>query len=152
DSGNLPGLRGLERVDEILQDWPHLVEVLQLQLEVVETERERVEVLLKLAALQEAQFLKADIAAQHLEKALDIAPAEERAYVALERCYRRLKQWHDLINTYERHIQEAADRSTKLELYGHIAQVYRDEIGDIDRAIDALQNIVDADDTNVAAL
>lgn len=152
DSGNLPGLRGLERVDEILQDWPHLVEVLQLQLEVVETERERVEVLLKLAALQEEQFLKADIAAQHLEKALDIAPAEERAYVALERCYRRLKQWHDLINTYERHIQEAADRSTKLELYGHIAQVYRDEIGDIDRAIDALQNIVDADDTNVAAL
>src|SRR5690606_13828101 len=51
DSGNLPALRGLERVDEILQDWPHLVEVLQLQLDVVETERERVEVLLKLAAL-----------------------------------------------------------------------------------------------------
>jgi tetratricopeptide (TPR) repeat protein len=152
DSGSLPALRGLERVDQVLQDWPHLVEVLQLQLEVVETERERVEVLLKLAALQEEQFLKADLAAQHLEKALDIAPAEERAYVALERCYRRLKQWHDLISTYERHIQEAADRNTKLELYGHIAQVFRDEIGDIDRAIDALQNIVDADDTNVAAL
>src|SRR5690606_35509819 len=89
DSGNLPALRGLERVDEILHDWPHLVEVLQLQLEVVETERERVEVLLKLAALQEEQFLKVDVAAQYLEKALDIAPAEERAYVALERCYRR---------------------------------------------------------------
>lgn len=152
DSGNLPGLRGLERVDEMLQDWPDLVEVLQLQLEVVETERERVEVLLKLAALQEEQFLKADVAAQHLEKALEIAPGEERAYVALERCYRRLKQWFDLINTYERHIQETAERETKLELFGHIAQVYRDEIGDFDRAIDALQNVVDVDDTNVAAL
>lgn len=152
DSGNLPGLRGLERVDEMLQDWPDLVEVLQLQLEVVETERERVEVLLKLATLQEEQFLKVDVAAQHLEKALEIAPAEERAYVALERCYRRLKQWLDLINAYERHIQEAADRDTKLELFGQIARVYRDEIGDIDRAIDALQNVVDVDDSNVAAL
>src|SRR5690606_24885080 len=104
DGGSLLALRGLERVDETLQDWPDLVEVLEQQLDVVETERDRVEVLLKLAAIQEEQFLKADIAAQRLEQALEISPAEERAYVALERCYRRLKQWLDLISTYERHI------------------------------------------------
>ncbi len=152
DGGNLPALRGLERVDEALQDWTHLVEVLELQLDVVETERDRVELLLKLASIQEEQFLKADVAAARLEQALEIAPSEGRAYVALERCYRRLKQWHDLIGTYERHIDEAADRDTKIELFGHIAQAYRDEVGDVDRAIDAFRNIVDADDTNVEAL
>jgi tetratricopeptide (TPR) repeat protein len=152
DGSNVAALRGLERVYQTLQDWPDLLQILERQLDVVETERERVEVLLKIAAIQEEHFLKFDIAAQRLEQALEIFPAEERAYVALERCYRRLKQWLDLINTYERHISEAATTPTKIELYGSIAQVYAEEVGDVDRAIDAYRNIVDLDDTNVAAL
>ena len=59
----------------------------------VATERERVEVLLRLAGIQEEHFLKFDIAATRLEQALEISPGEERAYIALERCYRRIKQW-----------------------------------------------------------
>ena len=150
DGGNLFALRGLERVYEVLNDWPDLVEVLERQLDVVETERERVEVLLKLAKIQEEQFLKPDVAAQRLEQVLEIVPTEERAYVALERCYRRLKQWLDLINTYERHISEAR---------GHADQgraLRRDRPGLRRRgrrrrpAIDAYQNIVDLDDTNIA--
>jgi tetratricopeptide (TPR) repeat protein len=152
EGGNLTALRGLERVSEKLFDWPELVGILERELDVVETERERVEVLLKLAGIQEEHFLKFDIAAQRLEQALEIFPAEERAYVALERCYRRLKQWLDLINTYERHISETAGTATKVELYGYIAQVYAEEVGDVDRAIDAYRNIVDLDDTNVPAL
>ena len=152
DSGNLTALRGLERVSEKLSDWPELVRILERELDVVETERERVEVLLKLAQNLEEHFLKFDQAAQRLEQALEISPAEERAYVALARCYRRLKQWLDLINAYERHIAEAASAATKIEVYAQIAQVYSDEVGDVDRAIDAYRNIVDLDETNVPAL
>jgi len=152
DGGNVLALRGLERIYQTLQNWSDLIGVLERQLDVVETERERVEVLLKLAALQEEHFLKFDIAAQRLEQALEISPGEERAYIALERCYRRLKQWLDLINTYERHISEAAGSTTKVELYGLIAAVQAEEVGDVDRAIDAYRNIVDIDDTNVPAL
>jgi tetratricopeptide (TPR) repeat protein len=152
EGSNLQALRGLERVDEVTQNWADLVQVLERQLDIVETERERVEVLLKLATVLEEQFLKADQAAQRLEAVLEIDPTEERAYVALERCYRRLKQWLDLINTYERHINEVSSTGTKIELYGFIAQVYSEEVGDTDRAIDAYQNIVDIDDTNIEAL
>lgn len=152
DGANLSALRGLERIYESLSDWPDLVEVLERQLDVVETERERVDVLLKLAQIQEEQFLKFDVSAQRLEQALEIFPAEERAYVALERCYRRLKQWLDLISTYERHIAEAAEGDTKIELYGFIAEIYSDEVGDVDKAIDAYQNIVDLDEANIPAL
>ncbi|MCA9595363.1 MAG: tetratricopeptide repeat protein [Myxococcales bacterium] len=152
DGSNIFALRGLERIYEALQDWPDLVEILERQLDVVETERERVDVLLKLANIQEEQFLKADVAAQRLEQALEIDPGSEAAYVALERCYRRLKQWLDLINTYERHISEAADTPTKIEIYGYVAQVYSDEVGDTDRSIDAYQNIVDLDENNIPAL
>lgn len=152
EGASIFALRGLERIYEALQNWVELVDVLERQLDAVDTERERVEVLLKLALIQEEQFLKADIAAQRLEQALEIDAASGRAYVALERCYRRLKQWLDLINTYERHISEAASHEEKIELYGQIAQVYGEEVGDVDRAIDAYQNIVDLDEANIPAL
>ena len=145
-------MRGLERVYEMLEQWPDLVKVLEMQLDVVTTERERIDVLMQLATLQEEHFLKPDIAAQRLEQVVEIDPNHEEAYVALERCYRKLRQWLELINTYERHITATLDRKTKVELYGSIAQVYAEEVEDLDRAIDAYRNIVDLDDTNIPAL
>ncbi|MBN9159751.1 MAG: hypothetical protein BGO98_42650 [Myxococcales bacterium 68-20] len=149
---NLQGLRGLARVYEVLNQWADLVRVLEAQLEVVTTERERIDILMQLASIHEEQFLKADIAAARLEQVLEIDPNHEDAYFALERCYRKLRQWTELINVYERHISATLDRKTKVDLYGAIAQVYADEVEDTDRAIDAYRNIVDLDDTNLPAL
>ncbi len=152
DSASLPALRGLQRVCETLQDWTELVSVLERQLDVVETERARVEVLLKLAQIQEEQFLKADVAAEKLERVLEMDPTVLPAYTALERCYRRLKQWREFISTCERHISEVGDVNTKADLHEQIARVYSDELGELDRAIDSYQNIVDLDDTRLPAL
>ncbi len=152
DAGNIQGLRGLARSYETLQQWGELVKVLEAQLDVVATEREKIENLTQLASLQEEHFLKADIAAQRLEQVLEIDPNNEDAYFALERNYRKLRQWLDLINTHERHIAATVDRKTKVDLYGAIAQVYADEVEDAERAIDAYKNIVDLDDQNIAAL
>ncbi|MBX3229294.1 MAG: tetratricopeptide repeat protein [Labilithrix sp.] len=149
---NLQGLRGLARVYEILNQWPELVRVLESQLDVVTTERERIDILMQLANIHEEHFLKADIAAQRLEQVLEIDPNHEEAYFALERCYRKLRQWVELINVYERHISATLDRKTKIDLYASIAQVYADEIEDTERAIDAYRNIVDLDDVNLPAL
>lgn len=152
ESQSLPALRGLERVYEGLAKWSELVEVLEKQLGVVETERDRVEVLLKIARIQEEQFLKADLAAQRLEQALEVDPSQRPAYEALERCYKRLKQWRDLVNTYERHLGEAEEQEEKVRLYRSIAEVYADDLDELDQAIDAYQNLIDIDDTNVGAL
>ena len=118
----------------------------------VQTERERIDILMQLAKLQEEQFLKADIAAQRLEQVLEIDPNHEDAYFALERAYRKLRQWLDLVNTYDRHVAATLDRKTKVEIYGAIAQVYAEEVEDNERAIDAYKNIVDLDENNVPAL
>lgn len=149
---NLQGLRGLARVYEALEQWPELVKVLEGELEVVTTERERIDILMQLAHIHEEQFRKPDIASARLEQVLEIDPNHEEAYFALERCYRKLRQWVELINVYERHISATLDRKTKVDLYAAIAQVYADEIEDTDKAIDAYRNIVDLDDTNLPAL
>ncbi|MCH2108989.1 MAG: tetratricopeptide repeat protein [Polyangiaceae bacterium] len=152
DENSLLALRGLERMLTAAADWQALVKVLERQLELVDTEKERVDVLVHLARIHEEQFLKADIAAERLEEALQIDPGNEEAYVALARCYRRLKRWNDFVETARRHIDESQSRETKLDLYAAIGAVYRDEIGDLDEAVDAYQSVVDADETNVAAL
>ena len=72
---------------------------------------ERIDVLVHLAHLQEEKFLKADLAAAHLEQVLEIDPNHEPAYDSLERCYRQRRQWLDLINTYDRHIGATLDRN-----------------------------------------
>ena len=145
-------LRGLARVYEALEQWPELVKVLESQLDVVTTERERIDILMQLANIHEEHFLKADIAAQRLEQVLEIDPNHEEAYFALERAYRKLRQWTELINVYERHISATLDRKTKIDLYASIAQVHADELEDAEKAIDAYRNIVDLDDSNIPAL
>ena len=152
DGTNLLGLRGLGRVCEALEQWTDLVEVLERQLEVVATEREKIEALMHLASLHEEHFFKPDLAAQRLEQVLEIDPNNEDAYFKLERSYRKLRQWLDLINTYDRHIAATQDRKTKVDLFGAIAQVYSEEVEDSERAVDAYRNIVDLDENNVPAL
>jgi tetratricopeptide (TPR) repeat protein len=152
DASSLLAMRGLERVYTQTAQWPDLVRVLEMQLDVVTTERERIDVLLKIAQIQEEQFLKPDLAAVRLEQVVEIDVAHEQALEALERCYRRLRQWHDLINTFDRHINATHDRQKKVELWGQTAKVYAEEVQDLDRAIDAYLNIVDLDETNIPAL
>ena len=152
DGTNLTALRGLERVYEKTQRWTELVDVLEKQLQGVQSERERVEVLLKLATLQEEQFLKSEVAAGRLEQALEINPSETRAYDALARCYRRLKRWDDLVEALERHISETPATEEKLRLYSEVGAAHADGTGDVDQAIIAYQNIIDLEDTNTSAL
>jgi tetratricopeptide (TPR) repeat protein len=123
DATNLAGLAGLQRVYQATQRWSELVVVLERQLDAVVTERARVDLLLQLARIQEEQFLKADLAARRLEQVLEIDPTAIEAYRGLERCYRRLKQWNELIATCERHISEVGEVSEKVELHEQIAKV-----------------------------
>lgn len=152
DDSNLMGLRGLQRVYQKLERWSDIVDVLERQLAVVDTDRERVEALLQLADIQEKQFLKADAAAGNLERVLDIDPTEVRAFEALERCYRKLKQWEDFVATCERHILEVSDPEGKADLYEKIAKVYSDEAEDTHRAIEAYLNIAALDGSRLSAL
>ncbi|MCS6900497.1 MAG: tetratricopeptide repeat protein, partial [Myxococcales bacterium] len=152
DAGNLQAMKGLERTYTVLQLWSELIQVLEMQLDVVPTERERIDLLFKIASVQEERFIKADLAAIRLEQLLEIDPTHEPALEALARCYSRLRQWHDLVNTYERHVSATLDRAKKIDLYGKIALVFADELGDADRAIEAYRNIIDIDDTHIPAL
>lgn len=152
DASNLLAMRGLERIYTAAQQWPELVGVLEMQLDVVQTEKERIDALMKIARIQEELFVKPDLAAARLEQVVEIDPNYEPAYEGLARCYRQRRQWLDLINTYDRHVNATLDRPKKIELWSSMAEVYAVEVEDVERAIDTYQNIVDVEPQHVPAL
>ena len=93
--------------------------VLEAQLDVVTTERERIDVLMQDRATSRRSTSSSPTSRRSASsRSLEIDPNdEERATSRLERCYRRLQQWLELINAYERHITATLDRKTKVELY-----------------------------------
>lgn len=153
DSTNLAALRGLERVYDGLQKWTELVDVLERQLGSSGlSERERVIILLKLAKLQEEQFLRPEDAANRLEQVLKLDPANQAAYEGLERCYRRLKRWPQLIDCYNRHLDEGADSVDRVALLSNIGEVYSNELGDAEAAVDAYQKVLEVEPNHLASL
>lgn len=153
DGTNLPALRGLERVYAGLQKWNELVEVLERQLSSSDlSERERVSVLLKLAQLQEEQFLKSEEAAERIEQALKIDPTNHAAYERLARCYRRLKRWESLVDCYHRHLEEVGDAKERVSLLKEVGEVYAEELAEPEAAIETYQKIIDIDPNHIGAL
>ena len=152
DAGNLLAIKGLERVYTNTVKWPELLQVLEMHLDVASTERERAEVLMQIAHLQEEQFLKSDLAAQRLEQVVEIDPVNAPAYEALARCYHKQRQWLDLIGCLERHINAIDDRDKKIALLMDVAETYAEEVQDQERALDSYLNVIDIDPNHVPAL
>jgi golgin subfamily B member 1 len=126
--------------------------VLEKQLDVVTTEREKIECSCTSRRSTRSTSSRRTSRRSASSRCSRSIRTNEEAYFKLERNYRKLRQWLDLINTYDRHIAATLERKTKVELYGAIAQVYADEVEDAERAIDAYKNIVDLDEQNVPAL
>ncbi|MFO0693530.1 MAG: hypothetical protein U0230_08245 [Polyangiales bacterium] len=152
DATNLRALKGLERLYSQTQKWTELMEVLETELDVVQTERERIAILVWMASMWEEEFLKPERAAQRLEQVVDIAPNHEGALNGLERLYRAMKKWDQLIDTYERHVQATPDRGEKIRCYKAIGEVHQKELDDVDRAIDSYLNVLGVEEHDQEAL
>ncbi|MBI2894767.1 MAG: tetratricopeptide repeat protein [Deltaproteobacteria bacterium] len=152
DASCLPAMKGLERLYAKAERWQDLLDVLELELDSVTTERERITLLARMAGMLEEEFVKPDKAAERLEQVVEIDPQNENALKGLERLYRHQQRWHELIDSLVRHIGATSVRAEKVAMYEQIGQVYADEIGDPERAIEAYRNVLDLDEDHVGAL
>lgn len=145
-------LKGLERLYAHTEDWQALLKVLETELEIAGTEKERILLLIRIAAMWEEEFLKLENAAARLEQAVEIDPVHEGALGGLARVYRQMQRWPELVHTYERHVSATPDRQEKVRLYKGIGDVFAKEIGDPERAIDAYLNVLSIDENDIETL
>jgi tetratricopeptide (TPR) repeat protein len=120
-----------------------LIAVLEDAAARTESERDRVELLRRLAAEQEKQPGGAARAAEHLENLLTIGPHDAEALAALERVYRADGRLHELVASIERHLPVApADVRPRLELEQGAAL---ESLGELSRAQDSYLRALELD-------
>lgn len=149
---DLGALRGLERLYSQEGRYQDLIGILEREYEVVATERERIEILLRLAQMWVQEFRKPDKAAACLEQVLDIDPLHDDALCRLEQLYRTMQRWDDLVRTYDRHASATADHESRGRIFRELGQVYASHKDDVEQAIDSYLNALNLNDRDVLSL
>lgn len=152
DEDNAQALQSLERLYGLLGQWSELLEVLEARLERASSERERIELHLRIGKMWAEEFLKPERAIDSFESALDIDVYNEEALTALEQIYRQLRRWDDVLRTYERHIEATTSRVEQMRLHKESAEVLAADLNDVSRAIDELERALDIDGSDAEVL
>ncbi len=98
-----------------------------------------------MATVWEEQFAKPDRAAEVLEKILLIDERNPAAYRDLERLYRQERKWeHAGRHLPQAHPASPTTPNERIELYTKMGQVYEQELRDLDRAIEAYNDVLSA--------
>ena len=95
---------------------------------------------------------KPERAAEVLEKILLIDERNAKAYRDLERLYRQERKWEALVETYRKHIAVTTDATERIDLYAKMGQVYEQELRDLDRAIEAYNDVLSVEAEHADAL
>src|SRR5439155_6028501 len=98
------------------------------------------------------QFRKPDRAWDALEKILLINGRHEPTLMSLERLYRQERRSAELVETLRRHINAVQDPAVRVELYAQMGQVYEEDLKDVDRAIEAYNDMLSFEPDSATSL
>jgi tetratricopeptide (TPR) repeat protein len=141
DPKSLEALRGLEAIAIKEKDRVALAELFDKLAAAAPSEDEKCRYLLRLAELQEKEFLKPDQAARTLERAYAIDPMNIEALAGLERCYLAMRAWADLVRTLERSIALVEDPQTRAERLVALAETQESKLGDLAGAMQTYERL-----------
>jgi tetratricopeptide (TPR) repeat protein len=145
DPHNLSALRALEGLYEKTNQSEKYLEVLEAQLDASPSDSEQIALYERMAAAWEERFGKLDRAAESLEKIVAVDSRNFSAYRELARIYQQSGKWEALVETYRNHITYATDQQTKVDLFVAMGVTYEQNLGDIDRAIEAYVDVLQFD-------
>lgn len=132
-------LRGLEQLAQ--GDKVELADVLRRQADADVEESERIEILLRLAKLEEEEFRRPELAAKTLERVVARAPKHEGVLDQLERCYRAARMWPELLGVLERAAIDEADAETRGQKLKRLGDVLESKLGDVKAALATYQRL-----------
>ncbi|HEY4179352.1 MAG TPA: tetratricopeptide repeat protein [Kofleriaceae bacterium] len=116
----------------------------------VAPEGEKLATLRKLAA--ELEDREPERAISAYEKLLAADMNADDAYRGLERVLEQKGDWHQLVNTYSRHVSAARSPAQRVELYLAAAKIYETKLDDSIKAIEAMLNVLAIEESDKTAL
>lgn len=152
DAGNLDAASAIQQIHEENQDYPRLVEALKRKAEIVGEVPEKKALYYKAAQIEEDILESPDAAIATFRTVLGIDEIDATAMDSLERLYIRLERWNPLKDIYAKKAELAADPGDKKQMLFVLGQVYDRELGDVARAIETYQAILDLDPEELQAI
>ncbi len=148
----LEALKGIDQVLSRAGRFEELLEVLERELELSPTPRQRIALERRVATIYEEEFLDHERAAAAEERVLDLDPANREAITALMRHTRALKRWEPLSSLYERALELETEADERVELALAWGRLLSDLIESPERASRAYELVLEVDPRHAVAL
>ncbi|MDP3278116.1 MAG: protein kinase [Deltaproteobacteria bacterium] len=152
DPKNIAALKGLERLYARTSANDKLLSVLEAQLEVVSTPRQKMDLLLRIAAIYEEEFVDHAKAASSFEQVLAIDAGNDAAMTGLSRLYRITRRFDALVELLGRHADIVESTERKADLHAQRGRTLLDPLNLADKAREAFDKALAADPNNIVAL
>lgn len=142
---DLETLRAIESLDEVLDNPDDLAQILS---EILQSNQlgleDQLACAVKLAGVLD-NLGRVDDTINIWLYVVQLDATHEHALNELERLYTEEGRWEDVVNTLHAKIANADDLEAKVALYKQIADIWENQVGDIDKAAAAYQSILDLD-------
>ncbi len=148
DPKNFTAMLALDRLYEHLEQYSDLVELIPNQFELFDDPKEVIEQRLRLGALWEEKLQDNLTAIDVYRQVLDEQPDNAVALAALERLYEAEEEWPELIEIYKAEVRIARGDTKKARLYGKMAQVLYEKLGQAREAIPLWNRVLQFDEQN----
>ncbi|MFO0551680.1 MAG: serine/threonine-protein kinase [Polyangiaceae bacterium] len=131
DPRSLTALRGQDRILNRQGRYGELLDVLERQLAIAATPRQKIKLLERMAAVREEEFLDHVKAAQIFERVLEIEATNQTALTALVRHYRALDRWEDVVTAYEKQLKLITDDKIRVDTLLAMGRVLVEQVGSL---------------------
>jgi len=142
----------LRRLYREANKWTALVELLKEEFDGIEatdaTRTQRIDKLLEIAGLYRDELKLDAMALATLQRILDIDPGHKQSLEVLAETYANSNRWNDLLNIYGRILdraKEQGDRDQQVELLRKIASIWVERLGNPQRALEPLKQVLELD-------
>ena len=114
-------------------------------------ERRIIDVHLRMAELAWKHLGSPNDAEVHYRRALEYDAASRGALDGMVALYESQGRWRDVVNVFERRVEQSTDVASRIEMLRRVARTLDDKAQDIDGAISAYKRILELDGKDAAA-
>ena len=152
DPDHIEAASALERLFHMSERYDALAAILLRKAQILDVPDDQKDHLFRAAAIHEELLESPEEAIAVYGKVLEVDPEDVRALDKLIELHLRLEKWPELLSYYERKADVVYDPDEKKALYLEVGAVYEREIGDVDKAIDTYQRILEIDPDDLIAI
>ncbi|MFW6058326.1 MAG: hypothetical protein ACOC9W_05675, partial [Persicimonas sp.] len=125
--------------------WHELLEIYERRLKQTHEPEAQVEIYGRMAAVYEGQFEDPESAVDCYNNILMVQHDHRGAIENLERLYRELERWFDLVEVLQRHVEVVEETDRKVDILNELGRTRRDKLDDIHAAVEAFVKSIELD-------